>query len=113
MTRAERTEMLIELSKQLEKCSSLFLAAVLVEEAFGRDCMEEIAFGKGSLDTAVRKVVERLRRQIVPARYSAAIDAPKRGRRRPVARVGELLARAELKALGEPLPHGRRIKDAA
>jgi len=108
--------MLIELSKALEKCGSLFLAAALVEEAYGRECMEEIAFGRGDLDTAAVKLAERLRRQLVPPPARGGDEANgmlKRGRRRPIARVAELLKRVEMKTQGAEVPDARRRAKAA
>ncbi len=80
-SQAERVQLLVDLSKELEHHGQLYLAAMWVAEAYALECLAGAVFGAGSLDDAVLRLNVRLRRML-PAKAAAVDPAPvKRGRK--------------------------------
>mgnify|MGYP001563776032 CR=1 FL=1 len=75
---AERVKILLALSDELRRCGPTYLAALLVSEAYARECLEGVVFRGGSLDAAVREADARLRRTALPAPAPIATAVPPR-----------------------------------
>jgi len=61
-TQAERVQILLDLTRELQKCGTFYLATLLVTDAYAYECLQDTVFGEGSLDAAALKVNARLRR---------------------------------------------------
>ncbi len=91
--RAQRVQMLCDLTRELQGLGPRFLATLLVSEAYRAESLENVAFGRGGQDAAVLQVCNRLRRH-APVRPAVAVAPAPRKARRPRG-----LARVELPTL--------------
>lgn len=108
-TQADRVQILLDLTTELQKCGTFYLATLLVERAYSHACLANAVFGDNSLDAAALEVNAQLRRMV----FAEAVPAepPSRMRRKPpsrrrVAKVAELLRRVE-SSVGRPDVVGR------
>lgn len=60
----ERIRTLVDLARAFRGSSKPYLITLLVSEAYGRECLERVAFSDASLDAAARSVDVRLRAMI-------------------------------------------------
>lgn len=90
-SQADRVTRLCRLAVELQRCGPMYLAALLVEEAYGRESLRCAVLDNTSLDVAAIQVDERLRRialpPIVSVPYESRADRRRRERKsRKVAR---------------------------
>lgn len=88
-----RLAVLNRLSRDLSACGSVYLAALLVEEAYGRECMASVALGDGDFNAAALRCEERLRRVNLPVLALPSIDLGTRSERRARARRARKLTK--------------------
>lgn len=83
MTATERVQALCELAKRPQRCGPIYLATMLVDEAYQRECITGRIFDQGGQDEALVRITERLERVVVPLPASAPVAAvrPRKARK--------------------------------
>lgn len=77
-TRAHRVKLLCAIARRLQTCGPMYLATLLVSEAYERECLVGTAFDQGDRDAALVRLLARLEPLVAVAPAPLPIAREKR-----------------------------------